>query len=83
MTLTEYMAWTDGILRYLGGLLTHPAGTPEWEIGRAFALLGDDYKRLQYVGDLLMDRPQGSREHEIAWNLRSLLLRWSAVKDAA
>ncbi len=83
MTLTEYMAWTDGILRYLGGLLTHPAGTPEWEIGREFALKGDDNLRLQYVSDVLIDRPQGSREHEIAWELRGLILRWSAVEDAA
>lgn len=82
MTVTEYMAWTDSILRYVGGLLTHPAGTPEWEIGRQFALLGDEF-RLRYVQDLLLDRAEGTRQYEIAVDLRLLILNWPESRAVA
>ena len=80
MTPTEYAAWTDSILRYVGRLLTHDAGTPEWTIGRTFALMGHDGIRLAYVEQLVAENREQSRVHEIAWDLRALLLRWSAVE---
>lgn len=81
MTPYEYAQHMDAILRYVGHLLTCAPDSIEWHIGRNFALL-DDEQRFRYV-QLLVGGPEGTREFEIGWDLRALLLGWPETKAVA
>jgi len=82
MTPTQYQAGLDELLRFVGHLLTCPAGSPEWEVGRTFALASDS-ERLRYVADLIASTGERSRLHEIGWDLRAILLGWPESEVAA
>lgn len=75
MTPHEYTDWTNQILRYVGGLLVSPESSTSFEIGRTFALLADS-ERPRYVAALIEDNRPGTREYEIGWDLRALLIGW-------
>ncbi|MGV9540867.1 hypothetical protein ACWDSF_06040 [Nocardia beijingensis] len=75
MTPHEYTDWTNQILRYVGGLLISPPESTSFEIGRTFALLADA-DRPRYVEMLLRENRPGTREYEIGWDLRALLIGW-------
>lgn len=75
MTPLEYFDWTNGILRYVGGLLISSESSTSFEIGRTFALL-PDAERPRYVAALVEDNRPGTREYEIGWDLRALLIGW-------
>ena len=70
MTPAEYQSRIDQILRYLGGLLTHPEGSVEWTVGRAFATM-PDLMRASYIQSLIDERR--GRAFEIGWDLRSII----------
>lgn len=74
MTVTEYQARLDEILFYVGGLLVAARDSVDWQIGRTFALLAD-CERVRYVADLLT-KPERSREWEIGWDLRAIMVGW-------
>lgn len=80
MTPQEYTTRLDALLRYVGGLLISSDRTA-WEIGRTFALLTDS-ERPRYLAMLLGTSTEGTREYEIGWDLRALLLAWPET-DAA
>ncbi|MEV6555916.1 hypothetical protein AB0M22_09380 [Nocardia sp. NPDC051756] len=75
MSIVEYQDNLDDLLRYVAALLTYPAGSPEWEIGRTFALIADQ-DRWRYLQSLLEDNPAESRPWQIGWDLRAIVLGW-------
>ncbi|MGW5518470.1 hypothetical protein [Nocardia africana] len=72
MTPTEFAARTDAVLHYVGALLTHPEGTPEWTVGRTFALM-TDRERSAYIQQLVTESPRGTRVLEIGWDLLAII----------
>lgn len=80
MTPFEYQARLDEILRYVGHLLTYPAGTAEWEVARGFALLSDS-DRMRYLREVI--KSDDRRTKEIGWDLRAILLGWPEAGAAA
>ncbi|WP_280448400.1 hypothetical protein [Nocardia brasiliensis] len=82
MSPVEYQARLDEILRYVAALLSRPAGTAEWEVGRTFALLADT-ERYRYIQSLMADHPVESRRWQIGWDLRAILLGWPEAEAVA
>jgi hypothetical protein len=80
MTPTEYATRMDELLHYVGSLLVAPQETPEWQVGRTFALLPDN-ERLTYVRHLSADGT--GRVAEIGWDLRAIILGWPESGAAA
>ncbi|MFJ4653810.1 hypothetical protein ACIP5Y_21295 [Nocardia sp. NPDC088792] len=83
MTPFEYSQRMDQILRYVGGLLVFPDGTPEWTIGRTFALLPDS-ERIGFLRTLVNEtQDTKSRAFEIGWDLRAIIEDWPESGAAA
>jgi hypothetical protein len=69
MTPAEYRARMDEVLRYLGALLTSPAGSTEWTVGRTFATMPDLF-RATYLQSLI---ESGGRGREIGGDLLAII----------
>lgn len=73
MTIPEYSARMDQVLRFVGRLLTAPDGSVEWRIGRKFVMIPDS-ERMTYIEALIDSHLEKSREFEIGWDLRAIML---------
>lgn len=72
MTPIQHATDVDRVLRYVAALLLCSPGSPEWRIGKQFALL-NDAGRSRYLQDLLATADKDSRTGQIAAELQAII----------
>lgn len=73
MTYDELMAHLDEAVRFIAGAFRAPEGSPAYVFAREF-LMVPDRDQITWLDHLIESNPEQSRMHELASDMRSLLL---------